>query len=277
MPLVGALLALGSAVVWGGGDFAGGLATRRGHPFQILLLSASSGVVMLGALAWWTREPMPDGTGLLYAAGAGAAGALGIAALYRGLAIASAATVAPVAAVVTALVPLVFASVTIGLPSAMQTAGFLLALAGIWIVAGASSFHPVGRTGVKLAVAAGIGFGLFLVLIAQVPRGSVFAPLAVARVVTLGVAVVLAISQRVARPSVLAHPLALLAGTLDAGGNVLYVLAGHYTRLDVAAVLSSLYPVSTVLLARVVDGQPVSRTQWVGAGMCLAAVALIGL
>jgi len=76
-------------------------------------------------------------------------------------------------------------------------------------------------------------------------------------------------------PAVTANPIALVAGVLDAGGNVLFLFARQYTRLDVAAVLSSFYPVATVVLSRIVLNERVTASQWVGAVVCLAAVALI--
>jgi drug/metabolite transporter (DMT)-like permease len=103
----------------------------------------------------------------------------------------------------------------------------------------------------------------------------VFVPLAVARVVTLITALVLLMLRRVPLPSITAHPLALLAGVLDAAGNVFYLFAREFTRLDVAAVLASLYPVSTVVLARLLLKEQITRTQWFGAAVCLVAVVLI--
>ena len=102
-----------------------------------------------------------------------------------------------------------------------------------------------------------------------------FAPLAVARTVTLATAVVLMRLRKVALPSPVSNHLALVAGVLDAGGNVFFVLARQHTRLDVAAVLSSLYPVATVVLARIVWREPVTRLQWAGIGVCLLSVALM--
>lgn len=275
MPLVGIVLALLSAGVWGSGDFLGGVASRRAHAFHVLLAAALAGVIFLSLLAWSTGESWPDTSGLTYAVGAGAAGALGIAALYRGLAGGSAATVAPTAAVVTAIVPVVVSAILVGPPSLTQCAGFALALIGIWLVAGASPGQAGDRTGLLLAVFAGAGFGIFLVLIAHVNREAVFGGLAIARGVTVIVAVLLTLTVRTAWPPAASLPIALAAGTLDAGGNALYLLAARYIRLDVAAVLSSLYPVSTVALAWLVDRQTISRWQWVGALSCLGAVALI--
>jgi drug/metabolite transporter (DMT)-like permease len=273
---MGIVFALLSAVVWGSGDYAGGVATRRGGQLQVLAISALSGAVVLLALGWLFAEPVPSARSAAWAAAAGLLGAVGLASLYRGLAIGRAATVAPTAAVITAAVPFVFSSVTAGLPHASQLAGFALAIAGIWLVARTpDSGSTRGDSGLALALVAGCGFGGFLTLIAQVDLRLVFGPLAVARAVMVACACVLILARRGAWPSLRSNPIALLAGTLDAGGNVFYMLARQHVRLDVAAVLSSLYPVATVVLARVVSREPIATAQWIGAGICLAAIGLI--
>ena len=271
---LGVLLALASALVWGSGDFAGGVAARRSHQFQVLVLSALSGLVMLVVCGAIRHETFPPPSSLAWAATAGLSGAGGIAALYRGLAIGSAAIVAPTAAVITAALPVVFNGLTAGLPRPSQLAGFVVAIAGIWLVARTSESSR-SNDGLRLAVVAGVGFGGFLILIAQVHSELVFLPLAVTRAMTLVAALVLLLARGVAIPAVTANPIALLAGVLDAGGNVLFLFARQFTRLDVAAVLSSFYPVATVVLSRIILHERVTTTQWVGAIVCLAAVALI--
>ena len=126
---LGILLALISAMVWGSGDFVGGAATRRSHQFQVLALSALSGIVLLTLLAW-LFETVPSRANAAWAAAAGLAGAIGIASLYHGLAVGGAAMVAPVAAVVTAAIPAVYTAFAVAPPSAWQLAGFLAAVAG---------------------------------------------------------------------------------------------------------------------------------------------------
>ncbi len=272
---LGILLALVSAMVWGSGDFVGGAATRRSHQFQVLALSALSGIVLLTMLAW-IFEPLPSRANVAWAAAAGLVGAVGIASLYHGLAIGGAAMVAPVAAVVTAAIPAVYTAFAVAPPSAWQLAGFLAAVAGIWLVTRQpQTAEAQSRKGVSQAVAAGIGFGAFLILIAQVDRTLVFGPLVVARTVMLAMGLVLMIVRGISFPGLTSNPLALVAGLLDAGGNIFFVLARQHTRLDVAAVLSSLYPVATVVLARIVWREPVAPQQWAGVGMCLLAVALM--
>jgi drug/metabolite transporter (DMT)-like permease len=271
---VGVILALLSAMVWGSGDFVGAAATRRSHQFQVLGLSALSGMVMLTAFAL-ISERMPTASTIAWAATAGLAGAIGIASLYRGLADAGAAIVAPIAAVVTAIIPALFTAFAVSPPSAMQLIGFVAAIAGVWLVTRTRSQQSISRTSVVLALAAGTGFGTFLILIAHVERDLVFGPLVVARTVMLIAAVVLMLLRGVPLPSPTSNYVALLAGALDAGGNVFFVLARQYTRLDVAAVLSSLYPVATVIFARIVWKEHVTGSQWAGVVVCLAAVALM--
>lgn len=275
MGSLGIFLALTSGLVWGAADFTGGFATRRGHQFQVLAVSAAAGIVLLLVCALISHEPLPSAPSAAWSAAGGVAGAIGLACLYRGLSLGNAATVAPTAAVVTAIMPVLFSGLRTGWPHPAQLAGFIVAMAGIWLVARASGGDPISSQGLRLSLLAGIGFGSFLILIAQVQSDLVFVPLAVARVVTLITALVLLTLGRVARPSLAAHPLALLAGVLDAGGNVFYLFAREFTRLDVAAVLASLYPVSTVVLARLLLKEQITRTQWIGAAVCLVAVILI--
>src|SRR5262245_46212347 len=168
-----------SALVWGSGDFSGGVATRRSGQLEVLALSALSGIGMLGLCAWLSHEGMPAPSGVAWAAGAGLAGAVGLSCLYRGLADGNAATVAPTAAVVTAALPAVFSALTVGLPRPLQVAGFVVAAAGIWLVARTPGGRGAAASGLMLALAAGVGFGGFLVLIAQVDAALVFTPLAV--------------------------------------------------------------------------------------------------
>jgi len=221
------------------------------------------------------REAFPPVPSLEWAALAGIAGAGGIAALYRGLAIGSAAIVAPTAAVITAALPVIFNSIAAGLPHPLQFAGFITAIIGIWLVARTGGSSATSSDGLRLAIIAGIGFGSFLILIAQVHSEYVFLPLAVTRTMTLVAALGLLMVRGVAVPALTANPVALVAGVLDAGGNVLFLFARQHTRLDVAAVLSSFYPVATVVLSRVILHERVTATQWLGAAVCLAAVALI--
>ncbi len=279
--VLGVVFALTSAIVWGSGDFSGGFASRRASQYHVLALSALSGIVLLVALAAWQREIWPTPAGWAWAALGGVSGALGIACLYRALSMGHAASVAPTTAVTAAVLPVVVGALSAGLPAANQLAGFVVAVPGIWLVsasgpAGAGG-QRVSRPELLLSVLAGLGFGGFFVFIGQVPHGYIYTPLVIARALTLLTGLLLILGRRLPLPSLSSSPVALLAGVLDAGGNIFYVLARQYTRLDVAAVLASLYPAATVLLAWLVLHEHISRRQWIGAALCVVAVALIAL
>jgi drug/metabolite transporter (DMT)-like permease len=275
----GVVLALASALVWGAGDFIGGLAARRSHHVHVLAVSALSGVLMLLASAGLWREAVLPVRALWWAVPAGLSGAVGVASLYRGLSVGNAAVVAPIAAVIGASVPVIVGVFVEGWPRITQTVGFVFAIAGILSVTMSSTagegLKDGANEGFWAAGLAGVGFSGFFVFMARVPQGAVFIPLVVARVIGLTAAVFLLAARRLPLPSLTSNPIALLAGVLDAGGGVFFVLAKQWTRFDVAAVLSSLYPVSTVLLARAVQKEHIRPAQWMGVALCLAAVGLM--
>lgn len=268
-------MSLSAAAVWGGGDFSGGIAARRANVFRVVAGAHACGLLMMLAFAWLTREPMPPMSSLGWGVVAGVTGAFGIAALYKGLAIGRMGVVAPVASVVTAVLPVLFDFRLEGMPDRLQLAGFTLALISIWLVA-----RPDGRIdshrGLGLAILAGVMFGLFLVAGKQAAVHGVFWPLAAARAAsTLLMLTIVAFSpgdDRSLRPALL--PI-LLSGLADSGANALFLAATRHGRLDVAAVLSSLYPASTVILARVLLKEKISRIQTAGIVGALVSVALI--
>jgi drug/metabolite transporter (DMT)-like permease len=274
--LLGIVSALTSAFVWGGADFSGGFATRRSNQFQVLAIASLSGTGILVILAILWRDGFPSPLSTLWAALAGLFGSLGIAALYRALSMGYTARVAPTAAVIGAALPVGFSFLTDGVPSLSRLAGFGLAFVGIWLVSFSSTPESAeSRRGFILACLAGLGFGGFFTFLAQVEPGDVFSPLIVARCVSFFTALLLLRIYRLPFPSLASQPIALLAGVLDSGGNVFFMLAKEYTSLDIAAVLGSLYPATTVLLARLLLKEKASRMQWVGVLVCLAAIGLI--
>jgi drug/metabolite transporter (DMT)-like permease len=201
-----------------------------------------------------------------------------MASLYRGLAVGRAAVVSPTAGVVGAALPVVVGAVLEGSPGGLGIAGMALGMGGIWLVS-----KPIPSTegnaegGLALGILAGLGFGGFFILVAQVQPDLLFSPLVVAKISALGAALLTLAQQRQPLPAPTRNPAALLAGFLDAGGNVFYLLASQLTRMDLAAVLSSMYPASTVLLSRAILHEQISRRQWLGVGLCLLAVGLISL
>jgi drug/metabolite transporter (DMT)-like permease len=187
--------------------------------------------------------------------------------------------VSPVAGVIGAGVPVVYGAFVHGLPSVPQMAGFGFALAGIWLVARSPSPKQSGdyRQGLGLAVAAGLGFGAFFIFIVQVPGTDIFAPLIVTKLSAISVAGVVLAVNRLKLPPVRGNSIGLLSGVLDSGANALFLLAKQFTRMDVAAVLASLYPAVTVLLARAILKEEISRSQAYGAVLCMLAIVLIAV
>lgn len=274
---LGSLLALLSAVFFGAGDFSGGLAARRNAPNQVLALSSFVAVVLLSLGAVLGGERFPPVEALIWSSLAGICGAAGLAALYAGLSSGRAAVVSPVSGVLAAVLPVLAAAVIHGLPETQKLIGFGVALPGIWLVS--SSRGDESRAGtiraLGLGVLAGVMFGFFFVFLARVPAGGLFGPMAALKGAALiGALAWLAVS-RTPLPKPVGNPAALLAGVLDPTANALYFVATQSTRLDIAAVLSSLYPAVTVLCSRWFLKEKISPAQWVGLGLCVAAIALI--
>ena len=235
-------------------------------------------------LALLRAEHVPALPILVWAGAAGVGGAIGLMALYQALAVGVMGIAAPISALVAATMPVVFAALSEGLPSGWQLAGFGLAMVAVWFVSRPAGPTPRGSErprGLGLAFLAGIGFGCFYIFISRARADSVFWPLAASQFITLVTVLVFAGGVALARQNrggALATrivPLMLLAGLLDAGGNAFFLLAEHAGRLDVAAVLASLYPASTVVLARVVLNERVSSMQAVGIAAALASIPLI--
>lgn len=274
--MIGILFALSASLSWGAGDFCGGLAARKIHQFQVLLLTTSSSLLLLVLFAVIGKENIPSNGDIILAVVAGISGSLGLAALYKGLSQGNTALVAPVAGVIGAIIPTLAGILVEGLPGLLTMTGFVLAITGIWMLSRPKdgSSHLAAK-GLGLAVLAGMGFGGFLALIAQIKGEQVFTTLVFSKTASLLLAILLIKIGRQALPKPGASPVALLSGFLDAGGNILYLFATQNTRLDIAALLSSLYPAGTVLLSSLILKEKISLEQWFGVGACVAAIMLI--
>jgi drug/metabolite transporter (DMT)-like permease len=269
------IFGLAASLFWGSGDFSGGLASRRANTSSVVLAAYAVGFVLLVALALIWQEPFPAPSDLLWGALAGVAGVLGLLSFYSALSTGKMGIAAPVSAVLTAMLPVLFSAFTAGLPTLLQLGGFVLALLAIGLISRPE--RTTGRPkGIGLALLAGCGFGCFFILISRVNPATTFWPLAAARFTSV---LVLFIMMRLRRQQILpgktVAPLVALAGILDAIGNAFFVLAAHSGRLDVAAILSSLYPAATVLLAALVLRERVTRIQGIGILLVLLAIPLI--
>jgi drug/metabolite transporter (DMT)-like permease len=227
------------------------------------------------ALAIAAREPTPAPATVAISVAAGVVVTIGIVALYHGLAIGRMGVVAPVTGLIAALLPVGAGIVRDGLPATPVVAGIVLALVAVVLV---SRVPGTGgsRSGIELAIVAGVGIGLFNILVGQLPDGQVFGPLVVIKVAAATVIVtVLAVGRRTWRMPPRLAAIGVAVGLFDMAGNACYVLATQAGRLDVAATLSSLYPVTTILLAVAFLGERVTRSHALGIAAAITAIALI--
>jgi drug/metabolite transporter (DMT)-like permease len=273
--LTAAAFGVASAASWGAGDFCGGVATKRAGSFPVVIGAHLVGAIGFAVLAIVSGEVRPPVLNLAWCGVAGFAGAVGLLALYRALAVGRMGLAAPVSGVLSAAVP-VFAGLFLDAPPGpLQFIGFALALVGVWLVARTDDAR-VDVSALGLPVAAGLGFGLFIVIIGRASAGAVFWPLVASRLASLALLTSIGAATK---SGVAAAPrdwgIVALAGAFDAGGNAFLVAAGHAGRLDVAAVLSSLYPAGTVLLAWSLLNERITGGQFIGLAATLAAIVVI--
>jgi drug/metabolite transporter (DMT)-like permease len=276
--VTGPILALAASLSWGVGDFLAGLSSRRLQLLTVLLVSQAAGLTSLVVLVAVRGNGPPEAKYLVYAALAGIAGAIGLAALYRGLAVGSMSVVAPISATA-AVIPVAAGVITGERPSTAQATGIALALAGVVLASRESRPDGGGRgmaEGVGLALVAALGFGLLLVALGAASDADALWGTLAMRATSF---TLLALTALLIRPSLSLGrtDLAALAliGVLDAAGNALFAVATTESLLSVAAVLAQLYPVVTVLLARIVLGERISRLQQAGVVSAFAGIALI--
>lgn len=275
--LASILYGLLSAIAWGAGDFSGGVAARRTNVYCVVIHAEWIGALGLVALALVFGEAVPSAMAMAWGAVAGIAGGVGLTALYAGLAQGRMGIVAPFSAVLAAALPVALGALTEGVPSLVTWLGFVLALAAVWLLARTDTAgFRAGDFG--LPVVAGVGFGLFFIGVDRAGNEAIFWPLAAARLTALAMVLGMALFQRrrliPPRPAVV---FIVLAGLLDAGGNLFFAQAARTGRLDVAAVLASLYSATTVLLAWLFLNERVSRGQAAGLVAAFAAIALIAV
>jgi drug/metabolite transporter (DMT)-like permease len=277
------VLALSSAALYGAADFLGGLASRRASAIAVVALSQFAGLLALVFMLPFLPPATPARGDWIWGGAAGLAGGAGVALLYRALAIGTMAVVAPITAVCAVTIP-VAAAIAFGeRPGALTFAGIVLAMIAIVLVsqgegAKGTSAVPTGRPprGAGTALASGVAIGLFFLALAETGAGAGMWPLVAARGVSFGlfggIAVVLRLPMRM--PSQVTG-LAVAGGVLDMLANLLYLVATRRGPLSVVVTLSSLYPVSTVVLARTVLGERLSWRQIVGIACALVAVVVI--
>jgi drug/metabolite transporter (DMT)-like permease len=278
--MIAVLFSLGAALAYGLSDFLGGVVSRRTSVWPVALLAcggAALGTLVLALVVDGDPSRADIAWGLLAGVGSG----LGTAFLYRGFARGRMGVVAPVSAVGAALLPAAVAVLTGERPSTVVWVGIVAALPGIWLVSREPPTGPAGAgtgsaAGFLDGIIAGGGFGLLFAALGQVPEDSGYWPVMATQVVSLvSVAVAAVLLGGDPRPGRGQEWWGLAAGLLATLAVVCFLLARHEGLLSVAAVLTSLYPAFTVLLATVLLGERLHRSQSVGLLLCAVSVACV--
>jgi drug/metabolite transporter (DMT)-like permease len=270
------LLALGSSIVWGCADFAGGSLTKRLPAFAVTVWSQAAGFVALcvavgvrgdlGVRSFWL--------GLI----AGVGGGVGLAAFYKALSLGTMSIVSPLTAC-GAVVPFAISLGTGERPAAVAVVGAVLALGGAVLasVEERRSASPDRARAVVLALCAAVALGLFVYFLGLGSRhGDALSALFGARVGSLAALVALAVVLRAPlAPPRVSPGLVALVGLADVSANALFALASGHGLLALVSVLGSLYPVVTVLLAHVLLDERLTRAQQAGVAVALAGVCAI--
>jgi uncharacterized membrane protein len=309
-----ALIALAAAASWGGGDFSGGMGVKAAggrtvDALRVIIVAHGSSLVVLLAILFLQHAPLPHGALLMWGLLSGVAGAFSLTAFYIALSRGAMGASAAVSGLLAAAIPAVVSSAIEGAPTALRLAGFALAAVAIWMIAAGTSPEDADgasqRGTMALAIVGGLGFGFYFVSLRMDNPLGVLEPLALTRAASLVTCVLLLWivglrgKKLRARPmaqkrdastssgQIMEHPepwmgktalvWALGVAVLDTGGNLFFVGATRLGRLDVAAVLTSLYPAGTILLAAWQLHERPTRRQFAGMAVALAAVLMITL
>ncbi len=272
--LITAAYGMSAVAAWGTSDFLGGYATRRFNAFLFTVVVNFGGLILVVPLAIASHSVFPSAHSAAWALAGGASGGAALAIFYRALSSGRMGLTAPVAAVLGAAIPTIFSIFTEGPPGKIQVAGFVLAVAGLWLI---TRVEDGGAPeGIGLAVVSGIGFAGFYLCIRQAGDAS---PLWLGSLTRSGGLIITSLIVLLRRNfhGMTASGLrwGVITGGIDSLGTILFVLASQTGRLDEAVVISSLYPAVTVLLARIVLKEHFTRWRFVGLVAALAAVPMI--
>jgi drug/metabolite transporter (DMT)-like permease len=290
-----AALGLLAALLWGGGDFAGSVAVRRAggtvrSALSVVLIGHLLSLGVIATLALLSGSVFPHGAPLLWGIGGGVIAGVSLVAFYIALASGHMGSAAAVSGLLCAAVPAVVSGFTEGAPGWRRLVGFVLAGAAIWFIASSADGEGASRRALVLSTLSGIGFGVYFVSLKYAGEAGVLWPMGLSRIGSTTTAAVLLIAMSFwpsaspaavvaeARPSRwLLLGLIAAGAALDSGGNLSFLAATRVGRLDVAAVLASIYPASTILLAAILLKESTTRQQRWGMVLALPAVVLITL
>ena len=277
--MISILYGLSSAFMWGAADFCGGLASRKARAYQAVLFGEAAGLVALLVALALSGEKWFGWSDWLLCAIAGSMGVLGLLMFFQAITRGLMSVAAPVSALMAAILPVIVGSFEDGFPGWLTLAGFTLALASIWFISqpdGGPKSLRLRLADLSLPLIAGISFGVYLILFHHGSQHALFWPMVSSRSAgVLTMIIYTLVTRQAFLPAKSVWPLIILNGIMDVSGNGLYILAGQTGRMDVAAVLASLYPASTVLLAGLLLHERLNRLQFVGIMAALVAIVLM--
>ena len=274
-----------SAGTWGAADFIGGIASKRTSPYRVLFLAEIAGLIPFIVIALAIRETVPPAVDMLLGAASSLVGLGGLLLLYKALASGQMTIAAPVSALFAALIPVLFGLLTLGVPSPSTLLGFGLAFLAVWFISQSGSTDwssplkgMLNIGDLRLPLLSGLFFGLYFLVIHRATLHAFFWPLVAARLAgLLAFGIYALLTRQPALPPREVWGLCLINGIIDIAGNGFYVLAAQAGRIDVAAVLSALYPASTILLAWVILKERLNGLQAVGVLLAFVAIILFTL
>ncbi len=275
------LLALISGASWGTADFLGGLMTRRLGVLVVGVVSQTAGLVVLATIVVISGDPMPDGSHLAYGVAGGLFAAVGLGALYQGLAVGPMSIVAPITAL-EVLVPLGVGIARGERPGPLQVAGIVFAVLGVVLAARETAADEPGARigrGVIYAIVAAVALGLLVTLLREAGQESASWAALTVRSVSMPLFLIAMLVTRGwhRRPTRSETGAMVATGAFDSAANVTFAVAGQTGLLSIVSVLGALYPVATVLLARSFLHERLTRSQWAGVTLAFVGVALIAL
>lgn len=280
------IFALLAAAIYGAADFLGGTVAKRATTLAAVVATQGAGLVLLLIGTPWMLDATVTANDVLFGALAGVTGSIGVALLYRGLAMGPMSIVAPITAVCAVVIPCIVGLALGESIRPLAAVGIALAMASVVLLGQSAAPDPTATVAppsaahvaqaVRIALASGVAIGGFFVCLGRTAAPAGLWPLAISRTVSVTVFLAVALSTRQAwRIPATALPAAVGCGALDMVANSLYLAAVRQGQLSLVATLASLYPASTVLLARVVLGERLGRWQLVGVGAAVAAIVLI--
>lgn len=285
------LFGCGAALFWGGGDFFGGMGVRAGGgtmraSLKLILLSHTVSLLLVFGLAMAMHIAYPTHHELVWGMSCGIAAALGLMCFYVALAEGSMGPSAAISGLLAAAIPTAAGMLTQGAPTVIQAAGFLAAAAAIWLIAAGEHLELVSRRTLVLSFLSGISFGIYFIGLKMTNGAGPLWAMTLARCGSVGTtAIILIVLVLIGRKDGVSEPkfgtkaiqFALGTVLLDTTGNMMFVVATRMGRLDVASVLASLYPASTIVLAAwFLHERPTPRQRW-GMAVAVAAVVMITL